>query len=103
MILGLGATGFRAAVPANMVEGVVKSYTIGVRDVFYLGTACGVVVFLLSWGLGWKSVKKVKKVEDVEGGAAGEKKDIDTGEGEHTNTQEAHSGDNNIVAPGDKE
>ena len=41
---------------------IVFSQTLGV---FYIATGAAVGTFIFSWGMGWKSVKKAKKVEPV--------------------------------------
>jgi hypothetical protein len=58
-----GATGFRAILPTDSIAGVIKAYQIGVQHVFYLSCGCAAMVFVMAWGLGWKSVKKAKVVE----------------------------------------
>lgn len=63
IIVDAGATGYRDVVPAALVDGVIMAYSKAVNHVFYLGAACCVAYFIFSWGLGWKSVKKTKKVE----------------------------------------
>ncbi len=58
-----GATRFRAILPKESVNGVIQSYSVAVDHVFYFATAAAILSFFSCWGLGWKSVKKVKVVE----------------------------------------
>jgi len=62
-VINAGATGFRAVVPKDQVGGVILAYNQSVNHVFYLATGAAVGAFVFSWGTGWKSVKKAKKVE----------------------------------------
>ena len=61
-VIKAGATGYRAIIAESSVEGVLMAYSDAVSHVFYLatGTACG--AFIFCWGMGWKSIKKAKKV-----------------------------------------
>lgn len=63
VIAEAGATGYEKVVPASALQGVVNSYNEAVNYVFYLVAGLSVAYFVFSWGMGWKSVKKVKKVE----------------------------------------
>ncbi|KUJ12632.1 MFS multidrug transporter [Mollisia scopiformis] len=63
VVVNAGATGYRSVVPASAVPGVIQAYSQAVNYAFYLAAACGVAYFVFSWGMGWKSVKKPKKVE----------------------------------------
>lgn len=60
-----GATGFEKVVPASALQGVISSYNEAVNHVFYLVIGFSVAYFVFSWGMGWGSVKKVKKVESA--------------------------------------
>jgi len=62
-VIEAGATHFRDVVKKENLLGVVLAYNEAVNHVFYLVTATGVLVFVFSWGLGWKSVKKQKVIE----------------------------------------
>ena len=61
-VITAGATGFRALVAKSSVEGVALAYNQAVSRVFYIGAGCGVASFIVSWGMGWKSIKKPKVV-----------------------------------------
>ncbi len=63
LIATAGATGYRNVIPAASVEGVIKSYNEAVNHDFYIAAGAAVATFFFSWGMGWKSVKKAKKVE----------------------------------------
>jgi len=70
MVLKAGATGFRALVlPQGSIDGLIKAFSVAVNQVFYLGAGAAVASFVFSMGLGWKSIKKAKKVEASESDA----------------------------------
>jgi hypothetical protein len=58
-----GATGFRDIVSKGSIEGVIKSYNTAVQHTFYIAMGCAAAYVFTSFGMGWKSVKKEKKVE----------------------------------------
>ncbi|KAF9888974.1 hypothetical protein FE257_008144 [Aspergillus nanangensis] len=58
-----GATDFRSAVPEGMVDAAVQAYNDGLISTFYLSAGASVVVFVLAWGFGFKSVKKTPDSE----------------------------------------
>ncbi|CAG8953512.1 hypothetical protein HYFRA_00009968 [Hymenoscyphus fraxineus] len=62
-IANAGALGFRAVVPPSSVAGVIQAYNNSINQVFYIAAGCGVGSFLLSFGMGMKSIKKAKVVE----------------------------------------
>jgi hypothetical protein len=64
-VIQAGASGFRAVVPKASLQGVILSYNQAVNHTFYIATGSAVGVFVFSWGVGWKSVKKAKKAETV--------------------------------------
>ncbi len=59
-MINAGATAVRSVVNAANLPDVLKAYMVGIDRVFYLGTGAAGAVFLFSWGMGWKSIKKVK-------------------------------------------
>jgi hypothetical protein len=61
-VAAAGATEFRHLIPEASVQGVIKAYNESVSHVFWIAAGCGVACFVFSWGIGWKSVKKPKKV-----------------------------------------
>jgi hypothetical protein len=65
IVIKAGATAVRSVVsPANL-PAVLRAYMVGIDRVFYLGTGAAGAVFLFSWGMGWKSVKKDKSVNST--------------------------------------
>ena len=56
-----GATAVRDVVPKDQLPGVLLAYNNGTTHAFYLTAAASACVFVFAWGMGWKSVKKVKK------------------------------------------
>jgi hypothetical protein len=61
-VMAAGATGFRTIVSPASLAGVVKAYDYAFSHVMYLATGAAAGAFVVSWGLGWKSVKKAKVV-----------------------------------------
>ncbi|KAH6712135.1 major facilitator superfamily-domain-containing protein [Leptodontidium sp. MPI-SDFR-AT-0119] len=64
-VLNTGATGFRDVVKEADVKAVVRVYSDAVDNVFVLITAASGCAFLAAWGMGWRSVKKVKEKDAV--------------------------------------
>lgn len=62
-IISAGATGIRDVVPSIDVPEVLKVYSRGVAAAFWLAASCSVLMFIVSWGMGWKDIR-VKK-EDI--------------------------------------
>ncbi|KAI6354934.1 hypothetical protein MCOR25_008420 [Pyricularia grisea] len=70
-ILKAGATGFRQLFEKNsLLPGIIISYTMSLRRVFYVVTAIACLAFLSCWGMGWKNIKKkeAKTEGEVESG-----------------------------------
>jgi hypothetical protein len=63
LVENAGASGFRSAVPKEMVHGVVQAYSDSLQKVFYISTGASVVCFVFAWGIGWKDIRKKKVVE----------------------------------------
>ena len=61
-VISAGATGFRAIVDKNSVEGVIMAYSKAVSQVFYVAAGAAGGAFIFCWGMGWKSIKKPKVV-----------------------------------------
>lgn len=58
---GSGATAVRDIVPAGHeveLQGLLKAYSISLRNVFYLLNSLAVVATVVSFALGWKDVRK---------------------------------------------
>lgn len=58
-VIKAGASTFRAVVPKALLPGVLMAYDRATNDVFYLAAGAGVGAFVVCWGMGMKSVKKV--------------------------------------------
>lgn len=62
IIIKAGATAVRGVVSAADLPAVLRAYMVGIDRVFYLSTGAAGGVFLFSLGMGWKSIKKDKKI-----------------------------------------
>ena len=62
-VIAAGATAVRQAVPKAALAGVLEAYTKSTNHVFYIAAAASTGTFVFCWGLGWKSVKKAKMVQ----------------------------------------
>jgi len=58
-IAAAGASQFRHIIPPALVPGVIRAYNQSISHVFWIIAGCSVASFFLSFGIGWKSVKKV--------------------------------------------
>ncbi|KAH8684457.1 major facilitator superfamily domain-containing protein [Tricladium varicosporioides] len=58
-----GANGFHDAFPPALIPGIIQSYSVAINHAFYLAVGSGVACFVVTWGMGWKSIKKPKVVE----------------------------------------
>ncbi|KAH8589226.1 putative MFS multidrug transporter [Bisporella sp. PMI_857] len=61
-VIKAGASAVRTVIPADHIEGVLLAYNEGITNVFYLAAGTAGAVFVVCWGMGWKSVKKAKKI-----------------------------------------
>ncbi|KAE9370273.1 putative MFS multidrug transporter [Stipitochalara longipes BDJ] len=62
-VIAAGASNFRDVVPKALLRGVLFAYDRAIDRVFYLAAGSAVAGFVVCWGMGWKSVKKVKVVQ----------------------------------------
>lgn len=62
-VIDVGAYAVRQAVPKAALQGVLEAYNKSINHVFYLATGAGAATFVFCWGMGWKSIKKAKKVQ----------------------------------------
>jgi hypothetical protein len=65
IVINAGATAVRSAVSAENLPAVLEAYMVGIDRVFYLSTGAAGAVFLFSLGMGWKSIKKDKKINSL--------------------------------------
>lgn len=59
-VIAAGATGFRNVVSPSALGSVLIAYAKSIDRVFYLAAACGATAFFLSFGMGWKDIRKSK-------------------------------------------
>ncbi|KFY05017.1 hypothetical protein O988_00340 [Pseudogymnoascus sp. VKM F-3808] len=58
-VIAVGAAGLRQAFPdPQVLGGVLVAYSLSVGRVYYLAIGCSGVAFFLSFGLGWKDIRK---------------------------------------------
>ena len=58
-VMSAGVSGIRSiSIPHASVQGVIMSYNSSVQHVFYMVSGTASAAFVLSWGLGWGSVKE---------------------------------------------
>lgn len=65
-IIGAGATAFRKFVSPEALPGVLSAYSVAVDRVFYFTAGLGALMFVFSWGMGWKDIREKKKQETAE-------------------------------------
>jgi hypothetical protein len=58
LVLGLGATNFRTAIPAQLLDAVLVAYNQAITETFYAAVATSGLAFFLAFGMELKSVKK---------------------------------------------
>jgi hypothetical protein len=63
IVINAGATAVRGVVSAADLPAVLQAYMVGIDRVFYLATGAAGVLFLCSWGMGWKSIKKDQNID----------------------------------------
>jgi hypothetical protein len=60
-VVEAGATAIRDVVKDPVqLEGVIESYAKAVNIIFYVAAAAAALVVFLSWGMGWKDIRKKK-------------------------------------------
>ncbi|KAF6817717.1 MFS multidrug transporter [Colletotrichum plurivorum] len=59
-VLDAGGTGFRKAVTAEELPGVLTAYAKSISGVFYMCIGLAGVSFVLAWGMGWVDIRKKK-------------------------------------------
>lgn len=60
-VLAAGATAFRKVVSPEQLPNVLEAYATSFDRVFYLAIGLTATTFVVSCGLGWRDVKKIKK------------------------------------------
>lgn len=67
-----GVTTVRTSVPRDKLPAVLEAYNDAMKSIWYLAIGLAGLVFVVSWGMEWRSVKEQKK--DVEGQSKEEEK-----------------------------
>lgn len=63
MVVDVGVRGdWKVLVGEGDILEVIVFYIVVVGDIFYLGVVCGVVVFVVFFGMGWVDLRKVNVV-----------------------------------------
>ncbi|KAF7564117.1 hypothetical protein G7046_g60 [Stylonectria norvegica] len=63
-IIDAGATGLRQATSAANVPAVIAAYAKAVDATFYLAVGAAFAMFVFSWGIGWKDIRKKAPVKE---------------------------------------
>lgn len=50
---GASSSNVRLIVPPDQLDGVIKAYSVGIRDVFWLATGCAGCLFSTAFFVGW--------------------------------------------------
>jgi MFS family permease len=64
LVLEIGATNLRAAIPAQLLDAVLKAYNKAITRTFYAAVAMSALAFVLSFGMELKSTKKVARARE---------------------------------------
>ncbi|RDW72821.1 hypothetical protein BP6252_06728 [Coleophoma cylindrospora] len=73
-VFAAGATSFRTVVTPAQVPSVVQAYSRAITTVFYLGIGASSMGFVMSWGMGWTSLKPKKANEEIASEPVGDAK-----------------------------
>lgn len=61
-LLLAGASAVREVVPQGSLYGVLLAYNQAINHVFYITVGAAMASFVFCWGMGFKNMKKVKRV-----------------------------------------
>jgi hypothetical protein len=61
-VIAAGASSFRSILQPGQLEGVLLAYSLSLVRCFYLAAATAAAVFVTCWGMGWKDVRKSKRI-----------------------------------------
>lgn len=61
-----GATSLRSMVSEDKLSVVLAVYNESIRSIWYLALALSCLIFIASFGMEWRSVKREKKTEDAQ-------------------------------------
>lgn len=62
VIVEAGASAIRQVVNSSDLPGVLKAYSTAINHNFYLAAGAAVMMFIFSWGIGWRRITKKKTV-----------------------------------------
>ena len=60
-VIAAGAWGVRMVTPLADLPAAIAAYSEGVDSTFYIAVAGGALMFLVSFGIGWKDIRPKKK------------------------------------------
>ena len=63
-VINAGARGVRAATPSQYLPAVLEAYAKAVNSAFYIAVAGGCFLFVASFGIGWKDIRKKAEPQD---------------------------------------
>ena len=64
-VVAAGASGIREIAKPEEIHGVLQAYNMGIIREFYFAATIAVLLFGLSWGMGWHSVRKTESNSPV--------------------------------------
>lgn len=66
-IVAAGVRSIRQLVSGSALAAVLEAYCEAIDDVMYFGIGLSLAMLLFAWGLGWKDVRKVEKLDAITG------------------------------------
>lgn len=66
-IVAAGVRSIRQLVSGSALAAVLEAYCKAIDDVMYFGIGLSLGMLLFAWGLGWKDVRKVDKLDAITG------------------------------------
>ena len=65
LIVDAGVDSVRSVVSGSALVAALEAYCKAINHVMYLGIGTSACILLFAWGLGWKDVRKVKKLNAI--------------------------------------
>jgi hypothetical protein len=65
VIVDAGVRSFRQLVAGPALAATLEAYCAAIDDVMYLGIGISACILPFAWGLGWKDVRKVRKLDAI--------------------------------------
>jgi hypothetical protein len=65
IIIRAGVRSIRELVSGDGLAATLQAYSNSINSVMYLGIAVSLAAFALGWGLGWKDIRKEKKLHSI--------------------------------------